>query len=107
MTQNVAESTGNVQFANLSAFQRDILLVLKRLENSDDDSYGLAIKRHLENRYDSEVNHGRLYPNLDELIEQDLIERGQIAKRTNRYTLTEAGKELLLAHSQEIEDAFA
>lgn len=105
MTENIQEKPDTVQFANLSAFQRDILLVLLRLEQSDDDSYGLAIKRRLESRYESEVNHGRLYPNLDELIEQELIERGQIDKRTNRYTLTDAGRELLEAHREEIEQA--
>lgn len=106
MTENTADTKVGVQYANLSAFQRDILLVLLRLEDSDEDSYGLAIKRRLESRYDSDVNHGRLYPNLDELIENDLIERGQIDKRTNRYTATDAGRELLRAHGEEIAELF-
>ena len=106
MTENTAETKVDVQYANLSAFQRDILLVLQRLENSDEDSYGLAIKRHLEDRYDSEVNHGRLYPNLDELIEMALVERGQIDKRTNRYTLTDAGRGLLRSHGAEVTELF-
>jgi DNA-binding PadR family transcriptional regulator len=106
MTENITETKVDVQFANLSAFQRDILLVLLRLENSDEDSYGLAIKRRLEARYDSEVNHGRLYPNLDELIESELVDRGQIDKRTNRYTLTDTGRDLLRAHGEEVAELF-
>ncbi|MFB6180007.1 MAG: PadR family transcriptional regulator [Halorientalis sp.] len=106
MTENTADTKAEVQYANLSAFQRDILLVLLRLEHSDEDSYGLAIKRRLESRYDSEVNHGRLYPNLDELIEMGLVERGQIDKRTNRYTLTDAGRDLLQSHLAEVAELF-
>lgn len=46
--------------------------------------------------YDSEVNHGRLYPNLDELVERDLIAKSELDKRTNEYELTNEGYELLL-----------
>jgi len=106
MTEHTAITEIDVQYANLSAFQRDILFVLHRLEESEEDSYGLAIKRRLEHRYDSEVNHGRLYPNLDELIENELVDRGQIDKRTNRYTLTESGRALLRAHSEEVAELF-
>ncbi|ELZ20434.1 PadR family transcriptional regulator [Natrinema limicola JCM 13563] len=35
--------------------------------------YGLAIKRELEDYYGTEVNHGRLYPNLDELVDLGLV----------------------------------
>jgi len=107
MTENTADESADVQYANLSAFQRDILLILRRLEQSEEDSYGLAIKRRLEDRYDSEVNHGRLYPNLDDLIEYSLVERGQIDKRTNRYTLTDEGRDLLEGHGASITDLFS
>lgn len=106
MTENTTQTTTDVQYANLSAFQRDILLVLMRLETAEEDSYGLAIKRRLEERYGSDVNHGRLYPNLDELIENDLVDRGQIDKRTNRYTPTDSGRSLLEAHGQAITELF-
>jgi DNA-binding PadR family transcriptional regulator len=58
--------------------------------------YGLAVKRALESYYDSEVNHGRLYPNLDELVEMGLVEKSELDKRTNQYGLTEAGLETVL-----------
>lgn len=71
---------------DLTAFQRNVLTVL-----SGGSTYGLGIKRELESYYDDDVNHGRLYPNLDELVEMGLIEKGEIDKRTNEYALTEAG----------------
>jgi DNA-binding PadR family transcriptional regulator len=106
MTENTADTTTDVQYANLSAFQRDILLVLSRLERGEEDSYGLAIKRLLEDRYGEDVNHGRLYPNLDEMIDLGLVERGQIDKRTNRYTLTDVGRDLLFEHGRAVCELF-
>ncbi|WP_434521320.1 PadR family transcriptional regulator [Halorubrum sp. AS12] len=81
------------QFANLTAFQRDIL---RTLANEDDqEAYGLHIKRQLETLYGEEVNHGRLYPNLDTLVEADLIAKSALDKRTNNYSLTSTAGELL------------
>ncbi|MFB6178672.1 MAG: PadR family transcriptional regulator [Halorientalis sp.] len=77
---------------DLTAFQRDVLYVLAGL----DDAYGLAIKAELEEYYEGEVNHGRLYPNLDELVERGYVEKGQIDRRTNSYDLTEEGEQALL-----------
>ena len=73
---------------DLIAFQQNILIVL-----SEEPMYGLAIKRQLEDYYESEVNHGRLYPNLDDLVEQGLVEKSELDKRTNQYALTDDGYE--------------
>jgi len=75
----------------LTAFQQNILTIL-----AEDARYGLAIKRELESYYDSEVNHGRLYPNLDDLVEVGLIEKSELDKRTNEYALTDEGLEAVL-----------
>ena len=75
----------------LTAFQQNILVIL-----AEEARYGLAIKRELESYYDAEVNHGRLYPNLDDLVEMGLVEKSQLDKRTNQYALTEAGKDAVL-----------
>jgi DNA-binding PadR family transcriptional regulator len=75
----------------LTAFQQNILTIL-----AEEPRYGLAIKRELETYYDSEVNHGRLYPNLDELVEMDLVEKSELDKRTNQYALTDDGYEAVL-----------
>lgn len=81
--------------SELTAFQQNILTIL-----AEEPRYGLAIKRELEAYYDSEVNHGRLYPNLDDLVELGLVEKSELDKRTNQYSLTEEGYETLLDQLQ-------
>lgn len=76
---------------DLTGFQRDLLYAIAGM----DSPKGLAVKDKLDEYYANEINHGRLYPNLDRLIEMDLVEKGEIDERTNSYTLTEEGKNLL------------
>ncbi len=78
---------------DLTGFQRDLLVVIAGLE----EPHGLAIKEELEEYYESEVNHGRLYPNLDELVSKGLVEKGQKDRRTNVYHLTQRGQRELAA----------
>jgi DNA-binding PadR family transcriptional regulator len=73
---------------DLTGFQRDLLVVIAGLEGP----HGLAIKEELEEYYESDVNHGRLYPNLDELVEKGLVEKGEKDRRTNIYHLTQRGQ---------------
>jgi DNA-binding PadR family transcriptional regulator len=75
----------------LTGFQRDILYCIADL----DEPYGLGIKRALEEYGGGEVNHGRLYPNLDTLIDKGYLSKSSIDKRTNSYELTSEGKKLL------------
>jgi DNA-binding PadR family transcriptional regulator len=76
---------------DLTAFQQNILVIL-----AEEPMYGLAIKSHLETYYGTEVNHGRLYPNLDDLVEMGLVEKSELDKRTNQYELTDDGHTALL-----------
>lgn len=83
------------QWVDLTAFQQNILLCLAELQyggaqvsGKHPEPHGLAIKEELEALYDQPVNHGRLYPNLDTLVEDGLLEKGEINKRTNYYHLT-------------------
>jgi len=76
---------------DLTAFQQNILVIL-----AEEPMYGLAIKGHLETYYGTEVNHGRLYPNLDDLVEMGLVEKSELDKRTNQYELTDEGHDALL-----------
>jgi DNA-binding PadR family transcriptional regulator len=85
----VSESPGIAR--ELTAFQQNILTIL-----AEEPRYGLAIKRELESYYDSEVNHGRLYPNLDDLVEMNLVEKSELDKRTNQYSLTDEGYQAVL-----------
>ncbi|MFB6117308.1 PadR family transcriptional regulator [Halosegnis sp.] len=87
--QSISADPGTA--SELTAFQRNILTIL-----AEEARYGLAIKRELEEYYGTEVNHGRLYPNLDDLVELGLVEKSELDKRTNQYELTEAGAETLL-----------
>ena len=92
---------------DLTAFQRDLLYVIAGL---DDDPYphGLSIKEELNEHYSGDVQHGRLYPNLDQLVEMGFVKKEEIDKRTNSYTLTERGHREIEARreweSQYIED---
>lgn len=73
---------------DLTGFQRDLLYVIGGLDNPK----GLAIKDELEEYYDGEIHHGRLYPNLDELVEKGLVNKGSLDERTNYYSLTKRGR---------------
>lgn len=86
---------------DLTAFQRDVLVVVSGL----DKPKGLAIKEELEDYYRDDVHHGQLYPNLDELVEKGLIEKGSVDHRTNFYTITRRGQRELDAR-REWEDQY-
>jgi DNA-binding PadR family transcriptional regulator len=87
--QSINDGSGIAR--DLTAFQQNILVIL-----AEEPMYGLAIKRSLEDYYGTEVNHGRLYPNLDDLVEMDLVEKSELDKRTNQYELTEKGVDAVL-----------
>lgn len=76
----------------LTAFQRDILFITA---NVDENPYGLELKRQLEDYYDEDVNHGRLYPNLDTLIDEGYLDKGEVDQRTNWYGISEKGEEAI------------
>ena len=73
---------------DLTGFQRDLLYVTA----GQDEPHGLALKDELEEYYETEIHHGRLYPNLDTLVEKGLLEKGQIDRRTNYYQVTQRGR---------------
>ncbi|MDS0294256.1 PadR family transcriptional regulator [Halogeometricum luteum] len=79
----------------LTGFQRDVLTVIAGLEKPS----GQTVKEEIEKEID-EVNHGRLYPNLDALVENGLVEKGQLDRRTNYYALSESGREALANRRQ-------
>lgn len=81
---------------DITGFQRDCLYAIAGLN----EPKGLAIKAELDAYYDQEINHGRLYPNLDALVEKGLVEKGTIDDRTNSYTLTRRGRRELEARRE-------
>jgi DNA-binding PadR family transcriptional regulator len=73
---------------DLTGFQRDLLYVVAGL----DELHGLAIEQELEQYYEREIHHGRLYPNLDTLVEKGLVEKGELDRRTNYYAIARRGR---------------
>ncbi|WP_254544680.1 PadR family transcriptional regulator [Halomarina pelagica] len=73
---------------DLTGFQRDLLYVITGLG----EPHGLAIKADLEDYYETEIHHGRLYPNLDVLVEKGLVEKSEKDRRTNEYSVTRRGR---------------
>lgn len=78
---------------DLTGYQRDCLVVIAGL----DSPKGLAIMAELDDYYGSEINPGRLYPNLDQLVDKGLVEKGKLDDRTNTYESTTRGKRELEA----------
>ncbi|OYR82084.1 PadR family transcriptional regulator [Halorubrum ezzemoulense] len=80
-----ATTDGDV-VAGLTAFQRDLLRALAKT----DEQSGLSLKTDLRTYYGEEINHSRLYQNLDELVAHGLIKKRRRDGRTNSYSLTAA-----------------
>lgn len=76
---------------DLTGFQRDLLFVVGGLSEAS----GKNVKRTLESSQDRTLLAGRVYSNLDTLVERDLIEKGEIDGRTNEYRITDRGRELI------------
>jgi len=97
-----ADGAGINFYSDLTGFQQDILFVLRRIERglTNEAAYGLGIKRELEDLYGEEVNHGRLYPNLDDLVNKGLVDKEEADRRTNEYATTDLARELVESHAQ-------
>ncbi len=74
---------------DLTGFQRDLLYVI----NGADRPSGQDVKEEVEQYYNTDINHGRLYPNLDTVVNKELVEKGQLDRRTNYYAITESGEQ--------------
>lgn len=95
-TESRSLAIDSSQFAQLTGFQRDLLIIVAGMSTPK----GLEIKEELEKYYEQNINHGRLYPNLDTLAEQQLIEKISIDDRSNGYMLTDLGRDQLNAREQ-------
>ena len=83
----------------LGEFEQLVLLALIRLE---DEAYGMAVRREIEDRADRDVSIGAVYATLDRLEEKGLVKsrmgeptdaRGGRAKKC--FTITGAGAKAL------------
>jgi len=84
-----------------TGFQRDLLVGIAAITGRGDLPYGLAIRDELQAHYD-ELNHSRLYQNLDRLETEGLVERSAVDARTNAYRLTDAGEDALRGHAEQL-----
>ncbi|ADD05822.1 PadR family transcription regulator [Natrialba magadii ATCC 43099] len=74
---------------DLTGFQRDLLYVIA----GADQPSGQDVKDEIETYYSAEINHGRLYPNLDTLVNKELVEKGELDRRTNYYAISDEGRQ--------------
>lgn len=99
--EQITDGDLDAEFAALSGFQRDVLFAIAGYTGGHDGPKGLWIKDEVQSYHSSNINHGRLYPNLDTLVELGLIEKGKRDRRTNEYQLTPLGEaQLRRRHSQ-------
>ncbi|ADJ16465.1 helix-turn-helix transcriptional regulator [Halalkalicoccus jeotgali] len=83
----------------LTSFQRDSLWIIAGLSKPN----GVTIKDELEAYYDTAIQAGRLYPNLDTLVNKGLARKDKVDGRTNAYILTDHGHRALDARCKWIE----
>ena len=74
---------------DLTGFQRDLLYVIA----GADEPSGQDVKNEIETYYSSDINHGRLYPNLDTLVNKGFVDKGELDRRTNYYAISEEGRQ--------------
>lgn len=91
-----------VQVHELTGFQRDLLYAIAGL----DQPSGQQVATVLEAHHGEEITHGRLYPNLDALVDAGLVEKGEISRRTNYYTLTSDGAAALRSRREWEDDRY-
>ncbi|MFC7128455.1 helix-turn-helix transcriptional regulator [Haloferax chudinovii] len=91
---------GGVRWLDLSEFQQQVVKAIIEIEQRGGEPYGLGIKELLSERYNEEVNHGRLYPNLDDLVEQGIIEKSELDKRTNAYESTPLARSMVAGEAE-------
>lgn len=93
---------------DLTGFQRDQLRGIAALTTDERGPKGLEVLEWLEDEDGGgygEVHHGRLYPNLDTLVDMGLVSKSELDRRTNQYRLTDRGRREIQEHLNEWLDA--
>jgi len=102
MSTTTDEPTAN-PLTDLTGFQRDLLVAISEVEENGsprdkfdyDEPTGQCIRVQAENDGYENINHGKLYPNLDTLKNKGLVEKVEVDRRTNGYKLSDLGAEFL------------
>lgn len=93
-------------FADLEAFERDLLRALAALEAESGPVIGTDLKEYMrENGYEGELTGTRTYSNLDSLTGRGLVEKhiGHPNGRSNSYSLTCRGRAVLAAYLEQFQ----
>ena len=86
-----AEADGGVRWSDLNGSSRDLLVEIYQL----DQPSGQDIRGRMEAEHGEEVTHGRLYSNLNDLVDVGLLDKGELDLRTNYYQITKDGQRLV------------
>jgi len=85
------EADGGVRWFDLNGSKRDLLVEIYQM----DQPSGQDIRHRMKAEHDEDVDHGRLYPNLDDLVDYGLIDKGEQNLRSNYYQITNDGRRLV------------
>lgn len=97
-----ALADGGVDWTDLTGFQRDLLKCIRSIDDDATIPTGKAVKSEIEEMYGESINHGRLYQNLNKLVEQDCIDKVVVDGRTYSYNLTDQAVAMLDAAAADI-----
>jgi len=86
-----AEADGGVRWFDLNGSKRDLLVEIYQL----DQPSGQDIRGRMEAEHGEDVKAGRLYPNLNDLVDYGLLDKGEQDLRTNYYQITNDGQRLV------------
>lgn len=75
---------------DLTAFQTHLLCLIYQFETVE----GVTLQNALEDLYPEDINHGRLYPSLDRMVDSGLVRKQtkESDKRRKEYSLTGRGE---------------
>ena len=95
--------SGAHRIPEFSGFRRDILLVLAFGEPTN----GRGLLEDLSSFRDEDVNEGRLYPNLNALVDAGLVEKRENLHddRSHEFRLDDRGCQCLREHAQRLSGA--
>lgn len=88
-----------IRGTDLTRFRIDILSFLHKRSRT-----GADLQRELEEYYGEDLNHRRVYDNLDALEEMGLVEKleHEISDKTHLYEITDDGKIVVYEYGTEM-----
>ena len=86
-----SEADGGVRWFDLTGFERDLIVEIYQMEQPS----GQGIRGRMEAEHGEVVTTGQLYPNLDDLVDYGLLDKGEQNRRTNYYEVTNDGRRLV------------